>query len=269
MALSFKALNLLQGRVPLHVRQFPPCGQSLLPADPFLRLLTDTELFTLHPPVHQENQCTSYNFHHNTTMSCCYASRCLVDCCIVSWCCPCRWCCDLPQTYEETYEWQYYPDDLAKMERRYETMTLEQKALAKEQRRRDAAERARVRNANRRWSGAGRRMVRRSSSRSREDQQHREMTYSSNKNQQSRDDNDDWDHSVVMGGASTTSRSTAASRGSSGARRRKGCSGDGVTATRDLRDNATISSAADAGSRSMPDDPILSERSDYESQLSC
>ena len=207
-------------------------------------------------------------------MSCCYASRCLVDCCIVSWCCPCRWCCDLPQTYEETYEWQYYPDDLARMERRYETMTLEQKALAKEQRRRDAAERAKVRNANRHWSGAGRRMMRRSSfgsSRSREDQQHRELTYRSNQSQQSRDDNDDWDHSVVMGGASTTTRSTAASHGSYGSnlRCRKGCSGDVVSATRDLRDNATIGSALDTGSRSMPDDPILSERSDYESQLSC
>ena len=98
-------------------------------------------------------------------MSCCYASRCLVDCCIVSWCCPC----DLPQTYEETYEWQLVPDDLARMERRYETMTLEQKALAKEERRRAVAERARIQHANRRWSGAGR-MMRRSSTRSRQDQ---------------------------------------------------------------------------------------------------
>ena len=209
-------------------------------------------------------------------MSCCYASRCLVDCCIVSWCCPCRWCCDLPQTYEETYEWQLVPDDLARMERRYETMTLEQKALAKEERRRAVAERARIQHANRRWSGAGR-MMRRSSTRSREDRQRREMTYSNQS--QSRDDiveadNDDWDHSVVMGGASTTSRSTAASRGSSAVnrndgstlRRRPVASDDVVTATRDLRENAI--GAADTD-RSMPHDPILSERSDYESQLSC
>ena len=209
-------------------------------------------------------------------MSCCYASRCLVDCCIVSWCCPCRWCCDLPQTYEETYEWQLVPDDLARMERRYETMTLEQKALAKEERRRAVAERARIQHANRRWSGAGR-MMRRPSTRSREDQTRREMTYSNQS--QSRDDivegdNDDWDHSVVMGGASTASRSTAASRGScamyrndgSTLRRRQVANDDVVTATRDLRENAT--GAADTG-RSMPHDPILSERSDYESQLSC
>lgn len=212
-------------------------------------------------------------------MSCCYASRCLVDCCIVSWCCPCRWCCDLPQTYEETYEWQLVPDDLAKMERRYETMTLEQKALAKEERHRAAADRARIKDANRRWGrgGAGR-MMRRSSTRSREDH-HRDMTCTNHS--QSRDDmvdadnNDDWDHSVVMGGASTTSRSTTASRASSTRihddgstlRRRQVASGDIVTATRDLREGAT-SDAADAG-KSMLHDPILSERSDYESQLSC
>ena len=205
-------------------------------------------------------------------MSCCYASRCLVDCCIVSWCCPCRWCCDLPQTYEEAYEWQLVPDDMAKMERRYETMTLEQKtvakATAKEERRRAAAERARLRDANRRWNGVGR-----MSSRSRSREHHREWQHSNQ--HQSRDDDDDWDHSVVMGGASTASRSSSArphghhhGHGESTCtlRRRQVAGGDAVTATRDLREDNT-GTAVDAAC-TMPRDPILSERSDYESQLS-
>mmetsp|Transcript_20605 Transcript_20605/g.59076 ORF Transcript_20605/g.59076 Transcript_20605/m.59076 type:complete len:246 (-) Transcript_20605:158-895(-) len=233
----------------------------------------------------------------------CYATRCLVDCCVVSFCGPCRWCCDLPQTYEETYEWQLVPDGVNRLERRYETLTLEKRAAAvartKEDRRRAVAERSRIRDANRRCGGDRVRRHRRD--REEEGGVHHVQTddddddddsgvssrgtartRQSRQSHQSRDDHSDgdgdadadadWDHSVVPGGsventtalrrrrvANTTSTTSPTGPSLVDAHH------DPITATRELRECG----GAGAGDDAMPRDPILSERSEYESQLSC
>ena len=233
--------------------------------------------------------------------SSCYATRCLVDCCVVSFCCPCRWCCDLPQTYEETYEWQLVTDDVNQLERDYQTMTLRKEAEAQEDRKLAAWKKARIDDTNRRWrfalhehehdvaeegtriAAAQKTGTSRSTdeiddsvikgSRSWRSRRGIKKTLSAGMSSlasrsfqsQSRDDGDnsDWDHSVDTAARDNTAATL---------RRRLGTRFAGNGSSRPTRTNpdaieVTRDGVAADRNAGVPCDPILSDRREYESKL--
>jgi len=224
----------------------------------------------------------------------------------VSFCCPCRWCCDLPQTYDETYEWQLVTDDVNQLERDYQTMTLRKEAEAQEDRKLAARKQAKIDDTNRRWkyalhehehehehdvaeeetriAAAQKTGASRSTdeiddsviqgSRSWRSRRGIKKTLSAGMSSlasrsfqsQSRDDGDnsDWDHSVDTAAKDNTGATL---------RRRLGARFVGTSTSRPTNRNPdTIEATRDGviAGRDMgaPRDPILSDRNDYEKQLS-
>jgi len=234
----------------------------------------------------QQNANTNTHPTMSGCCSACYATRCLADCCVVSFCCPCRWCCDLPQTYEESYEWQLVTDDVNQLERDYQTMMVRKEAEAKEDRHFAAWKKARVDESNRRWRFA-------LHEHDVAEEETRIMAAQATRTPRSTDETDE---SIIRGSRSWRSRrgikktlsagmSSLASRSfQSQSRDDQGDSDWDHSVDTAARDNTSATLRRRLGARfasptrTNPDaieatrdgvvDPILSGRSDYEKQLS-
>lgn len=173
----------------------------------------------------------------------CYAYRCLFDCFVISFCCPCRWCCGVPQTYEEDYVWAAYPDEMGRINRKVATKVHENKVAQK---------------MGRRVGNGGRRVA---------------------ANQGQKCQHDYWQSHGGGGGGEERSRSTNNNGGRRMSRRRSSgtvstkwsMAEKSQTDTSEIFLNDPVMSSRDTTDlvpNEMPDDPIMSERTDYESHMS-